>query len=63
MRTSTIAIALVVGFALLGVVAAVPALAPVSPVGSAEARIPCVIGPDSCLIPMYCFTDPCPDYP
>lgn len=63
MRTSTIAVAIVLGFALLGVVAAVPTLDAVAPVGSANAAPPCVIGQNGCVIPIYCFTDPCPEYP
>lgn len=59
----SLAIAVCLALALTALPAVVPAAAELSPVGDADARPPCVIGPDSCIIPMYCVTDPCPSYP
>jgi hypothetical protein len=62
MRATTIAIAAVIALALVAL-PALPAAEDVSPVGSADARPPCVIGQNGCIIPMYCVMEPCPSYP
>lgn len=62
MQATTIAIAVCLALAWTALPAVVPELETVSPAGHAEAR-KCVIGPDDCIIPMYCFTEPCPSYP
>ena len=62
MKATTVAIAVCIALAWTALPTAIPALEEISPVGDAEARR-CVIGPDDCLIPMYCVTEPCPSWP
>lgn len=62
MQATTIAVAVCLALAMTALPATFPALEDVSPVGGAEAR-KCVIGPDDCIIPMYCVTEPCPSWP
>lgn len=63
MKATTVAIAVCLALAWTALPGAVAALEPLSIVGDADARPPCVIGPDDCIIPIYCFTDPCPSWP
>lgn len=63
MRATTIAIAVCIALAWTALPAVVPALEAASPAGASEAKPSCVIGPDGCVIPMYCFTEPCPSWP
>jgi hypothetical protein len=63
MRAATVAIAVCLALAWTALPAAFPALEEVSVAGAADARPPCVIGPDDCIIPMYCVTEPCPSWP
>jgi hypothetical protein len=58
--TTTLLLVLALGVALSGVVAVIPGADVLAPVGFAEARF-CIIGSSGdCVIPIYCFTDPCP---
>jgi hypothetical protein len=63
MRATSIAIAACLTLAFLALPVAFPATDDLSPVGAAQARPPCVIGQNGCVIPIYCFTDPCPNFP
>jgi hypothetical protein len=63
MRATTVAIAVCLALAWTALPAAFPALEEASFTGAADARPPCVIGQNGCIIPMYCVMEPCPNYP
>lgn len=64
MNARIVAIAVMLAVGLFVAPAAVPALDAFDLAPNAAAAKPCILGSDGdCLIPIYCFTDPCPHFP